>query len=252
MSDQPSLDKQIISQVAERSISNQLEEAEQIDIYVETDILKIVQGQADAMTFAGQGLVTKQNIRVQEIKLQTDSIDINPLPAIFGQIKLNKPVNFIARVTLTASDINNALNSPFSRKLVQNFQLDVAGKPVNFTLHQMQIILPGNGQIELQGKVQLQENHNSRPLGFTAMFRPRTPSHPIRLERFNCTEGEGVSLAFIVSLMQKFQELTNLPYLQWEDTKLSIKSLEAKKETLILLVAANVNQVPDSVTELAN
>ncbi|AUT01534.1 hypothetical protein CLI64_14685 [Nostoc sp. CENA543] len=250
MSDQQSLDKQIISQVAEKSIANQLEAAEQIDIYVETDILKIVQGQADGVTFTGQGLVTKQNIRLQEIKLQTDNIDINPLGAIFGQIQLNKPVNLMARVTLTEADLNHALNSQFSRKLVQQFQVSVDGQVVDFDLQKMQISLHSQNHIELQGKVQLTENDHNRLLGFTAMLRPRTHSHPIILESFKCTQGEGISLDLIVPLMQKFQELTNLPYFQLEDINLSIKNVEIQQGKLILLMEANVNKIPDSVTQL--
>ncbi|WP_427161753.1 DUF2993 domain-containing protein [Aliinostoc sp. HNIBRCY26] len=250
MSDQKSLDKQIISQVAETSIANQLEAAEQIDIYVETDILKIMQGQADGVTFAGQGLVTKENIRLQEIKLQTDSIDINPLKAIFGQIQLNKPVNLMARVTLTEADLNHALNSQFSRKLVQKFQVSVNGQVVDFALQKMQISLHSQNRIELQGKVQVTENNLNRSLGFTVMLRPRTQYHPIILESFNCNQGEGISLDLIVSLMQKFQELTNLPDFQLEDINFSIKNMEIQPGKLILLVEANVNQVPDSMTQL--
>ncbi|MEA5566769.1 DUF2993 domain-containing protein [Anabaena sp. UHCC 0399] len=249
MTDNQKWQQQLISQAAEQRVSDQLDALEQIDIYVETNLLKIVQGQADGVTVSGQGLVTKEKIRVQEIKLQTDRIDINPLKAIIGQVQLNKPVNLMARVTLKEADINHALTSDFSRNLVQNFELDVKGKIINFDLEQMQIFLPDNEQIELRGKVQLKENNHSRSLGFTAMIRPRTHSHPIMLESFQCTEGEGVSLDFLVSLMQKFQYLTNLPYLQWEDMQLSLKNMQVQKETLILLVAANVNKIPDSMTD---
>jgi hypothetical protein len=250
MTDNQNWQQQLISQAAEQRVSDQLDAVEQIDIYVETDLLKIVQGQADGVTVSGQGLVTKENIRVQEIKLQTDRIDIHPLKAIIGQIQLNKPVNLIARVTLNEADINHALTSDFSRKLVQNFELEVEGKIINFYLQKMQIVLSDNERMRLRGKVQLIENGHSRPLGFTAIIRPRTHSHPIMLESFQCTEGEGVSLNFLVALMQKFQDLANLPYLQWEDMQLSIKNIELQKQILILLVEANVTQLPDSIMEL--
>lgn len=247
MSEQQSLDKQIISQVAERSIANQLEAAEQIDIYVETDILKIVQGQVDGVTFAGQGLVTKENIRVQEIKLKTDSIDINPLSAIFGQIKLKKPVNFIARVTLTEADLNHALNSQIFQNLVRKFQIQVDDTTVNFSPQTIQIFLHDNEKIELQGKVKLHENAQSRFLEFNAIILHKTHSHPIMLESFNCIEGGGFSLDLIVSLTQKLQKIANLPSFQWEDINLTIINLEIHKKTLILLIEANVIQLPESV-----
>ncbi|MBD2435809.1 DUF2993 domain-containing protein [Nostoc sp. FACHB-110] len=250
MSDQQSLDKQIISQVAEQSIANQLETAEKIDIYVETDILKIVQGQVDGLTLTGQGLVTKQNIRLQEIKLQTDSIDINPLKAIFGQIHLNKSVDLVARITLTEADINNALKSKFSHDLVEKFQITVEDKIVNFTLQQMQVRLHSTGQIEIEGTYQIKENNQKHLLGFNATILPRTQSSPIIFEKFTCTQGGGISLDLMVALMQRFQELSRLPYFQLEDMKISIKNMELQQKKVIFFIEAKVNQIPESVTEL--
>lgn len=249
MSDQQNLEEQILSQVAERSISNQLEAAEQIDIYVETDILKIVQGQADAVTIAGQGLVTKQNIRVQEIKLKTDTLSINPLSVIFGEVQLDRPLNMSARVTLTEADINSALASDFTRKFAQNFDLDVDGEIVNLKLQEIQIFLPGDGRLECQGKVLVHEKGDTFPLGFLAKLRPRTSKQTLRLESFDCHEGEGVSLELVVALMQKFKELVNLPYFTWEGINLRIKDMDIKQGSIIISLDAHVRQIPEVMAE---
>ncbi|BAY37035.1 hypothetical protein NIES2111_13690 [Nostoc sp. NIES-2111] len=249
MSDKQNLEGQIVSQVAERSISNQLESAEQIDIYVETDILKIVQGQADGLTIAGQGLVTKQNIRVQEIQLKTDTLSINPLSVIFGQVQLDRPLNLMARITLTQADINSALASDFTRKFAQNYDLNVNGEIVNLTLQEIQMFLPGNGRIECQGKVLLHEKGETRPLGFLAKLRPRTSKQTLRLESFQCHEGEGVSLELIVALMQKFKELVNLPYFTWEGINIRIKDMEIQQGSLIIFSEAHVRQIPEAISE---
>ncbi|MBD2342672.1 LmeA family phospholipid-binding protein [Anabaena subtropica] len=247
MPDKQNLEEHLISQVAERSIFNQLDTAEQIDIYVQTDILKVVQGQADGVTVAGQGLVTKQNIRVQEIQVKTDSIAINPLSAIFGDIQLDKPVNLAARVILSEADINSALTSDFTRKLMQNFDLDVDGEIVNFEMEHIQIFLPSNYQMGFRGNLLLKQKNNSQLLGFTAMIRPRTASQPIMLESFHCTQGKGVSLELVTSLMQKAKYLVNLPYFVWEDMKICIKNMEMRQGILILSLEVNVMQIPESV-----
>src|SRR4028118_367017 len=91
------LDEQAISKAAEIGLSSQLDEAEKIDIDIKTDLLKAVQGQVDSVAIAGQGLVIQKDIRVQEMELHTDSIDINPLSALFGQIELNQSVDATAR-----------------------------------------------------------------------------------------------------------------------------------------------------------
>ncbi|WP_341525646.1 DUF2993 domain-containing protein [Nostoc sp. UHCC 0302] len=251
MPDEPRLEEQFLSQGAEKIVSDQLNEVEQIDINVRTDLFKIVQGQADAVSFSGQGLVMQEGIRVQEIKLQTDSISINPLSALFGQIELNEPVNAVARVVLTEADINRALSSDLVRSKPQNFELKVDGKIVSFESQEIQVFLPHKGEMEFKGKVLLNEPGNIRTLGFTARVRPRTHSQPIILESFNCTQGGGISLEVIVALMQKVKEWVNLPYYEWEDTVFCIKYLEVEKGSLTLLVEAKLKQIPSSDTLLS-
>ncbi|MDZ8256977.1 DUF2993 domain-containing protein [Nostoc sp. ChiQUE01b] len=244
MPDEHRLEEKFLSQEAEKQISNQLDEVEQIEIDVKTDLLKILQGQADGVAVAGQGLVIKEDIRVQEIKLQTDSIAINPFSALFGQIQLNEPVNTIARVILTEVDINHALASDFVRSQMQSFELNVDGEIVSLKPEEIQIFLPGDGQLEFKGKVLLKEKGNTRLLAYTAIARPRTHSQPAMLEGFNCTEGEGFSIELVTALMQKAKELMNIPSYTWEDIAFSIKDIEVQKGTLILLLEAQVKQIP--------
>jgi hypothetical protein len=245
------LEEQFLSQEAERRISEKLDEAEKIEIDVQTDLFKIVQGQADGVSVAGQGLVIQEGIRVQEIRLQTDNIAINPLSALFGQIELNEPVNFIARIILTEVDINRTLTSDFVLSRMQNFQLNVDGEIVSFEPQQIQVFLPGDGKIECRGKVLLKESGNTRLLAYTARLRPRTHSQPAILESFNCTEGEGISIELVTALMQKAKELMNIPSFKWEDMAFSIKDIEVEIGNLILMVEANVKQIPALITELS-
>lgn len=251
MPDDNRLEEKFLSQEAEKRISEKLDKVEQIDIDVQTDLLKIVQGQADGVSVTGQGLVIQEGIRVQEIKLQTDSIDINPFSAIFGQIELNEPVNAIARIIVTEVDINHALTSDLIRSQMQKLELDVDGEIVSFEPQKIQVFLPGEGKIECRGKVLLKEMGNTRPFAYTAVLRPRTSSQPAMLESFNCTEGGGISIELVTALMQKAKELMNTPYLKWEDMAFKIKDIKVEKGSLILLVETQVKQIPSSITELS-
>ena len=245
MPEEQRLEEQLLSQSAENIVSDQLDSVEKIDVDVQTDLLKMVQGQVDGVSFAGQGLVMK-GIRVQEIKLQTDSVDINPLSALFGQVELNQPVNATARIILTEVDINRALTSDLVRSQMQSFDLNVDGEIVSLQPQAIQINLPEDGKLACAGNVLLKEQGNTRPLSFTAVVRPRTKQQPIMLESFNCTKGEGISLETVVALMHKVKELVNLPYIEFDDMALRIKSLEVQKGNLILLADAHVRQLPSS------
>lgn len=246
MSDEHRLEEKLLSQEAERRISENLDEVEEIEIDVQTDLLKVVQGQVDGVSVAGEGLVIQKDIRVQEIKVQTDGIAINPLSAIFGEIKLDRPVNTVAKITMTQADMNRALSSEFVRKQMQNFDLDVDGEIVSLEPQKIEVFLPSNGKMEFRGKVLLKGKENTRPLGFTAIARPRTHSEPAMLESFNCTEGEGVSIEFVTALMHKAKELMNIPYFKWDDMVFRIEELEVETGNLILLIEAKVKQIPSS------
>ena len=115
MPDEPRPEAQALSEVAEMSLSAQLDEIENLDVDVRTNLLKMVQGQADSVSIAGQGLVMQKDIRVHELEVHTDKIAIDLLSAILGQIELNRPVDATARLVLTDQDINRALNSDYIR-----------------------------------------------------------------------------------------------------------------------------------------
>jgi LmeA-like phospholipid-binding len=249
MSQEHRLEEEMLSKVAETQISNQIDKAEKIDVDVQTDLLKVVQGQADAVAFEGEGLVMQKDIRIQEIKVQTDSIAVNPLSAILGQIELSHPVNTAARIVLLEDDMNRALTSEYVRSKMQKYDLNVDGKIVSFEVQQIQIFLPEEGKMGFQGRVLLREPEKTQHIGFTAMVRPRTLSQPIKMESFNCTEGEGISLETIVALMQKVKELVNLPYYTFDGTAFRIKNMQVEKEKLTLLVEAKLQQIPSTLTK---
>ncbi|MBD2567551.1 DUF2993 domain-containing protein [Anabaena lutea] len=257
MSDKPNFEEKLLSQAVERRISEELDEVEQIDIEIKTDIGKLFRGQVNQVDLAGQGLVVQDKIRVQDIKLQTDSISINPLSVIFGQLELNEPVNADIRLVLTEADINNALTSEVIYRWVRQFQLNVDGEIVSFEPEEMQVFLPGDGKLEFKGKVWLKEKDNTHILGYHAIAslaagiaHPRTRTKPPMLESFRCTEGEGIRVELIAAAMQKAKEIINLPYLEWENMVFSIKDMEVKKGSLILIVKAHIKQIPSTDTML--
>lgn len=245
MSEQQRLEEQMLSHEAKRQLSQQLDAAEKIDIDVQTDLLKMFQGQADGVSVAGQGLVMR-GIRVQDIKLQIDSVAINPLSVLFGQIELNQPVNTTASVVLTEADINYALTLESVRSKMQNFELNVDGEIVGLQPQEIQIHLLDAGKMAFQGKVLLREKGKTRPVGFTGQVCLRTQHKPIILENFNCIQGEGISLEVAVAFMQKVKELINLPYFEFDDVVLRVKNMQVQKGSMTLLVDARVTQIPAS------
>ena len=250
MPDEPRLDEQALSEAAEKTIATQLDEVENIDVDVRTDLLKMVQGQVNSVSIAAQGLVMQKDIRVQEIELHTDSIAIDLLNALFGQIELNQPVDATARLVLTEQDINRALNSDYIRSKFPSLELNVEGQIVTLEPQQLEVHLPGGGKMGFRGTILLHEMGDIRRLGFTAMIRSGTTKQPLLLEAFHCTEGEGISLEFAIALIKKAGELVNLPYVDLEGMAFRIKKLELQEGSLTLHTDAYVRQLNNLNSEI--
>ncbi len=245
MPDEPRLEEQALSLAAEKMLSSQLDEAEKIDVDVRTDLLEIVQGEADSVAVTGQGLVMQKDIRVQEMELHTDSIAINPLTALFGQIELNQPVDAIARLVLTEPDINRALNSDYIRSKIPNLELNVFGQTAIIEPVQMELHLPGDGKMIFTVDALLHDEiGKTKQIGFTAVMLVKTGEQPLLLEGFNCTPGQGISLELAIAFMQKLRELVNLPYYEIEGMALRVKDVDVQKGSLTLHTEAHVTQLP--------
>lgn len=243
MPDEQRLEEQLLSQGAGKMISKQLDKLETVDVDVQTDLFKMIQGQVDGVSLSGQGLEL-QDIRVQEITLQTDNIAVNPLSALFGQIELNQPVNATVRIVLKEEDINRALSSDSILSQIPTYELNVDGEIVSLKLQEIQIQLLSDRQMGFTGKVLLKEKGDAHAVGFTARIRPRTSTEPIILESFHCAPGEGICLDTVTALIKKVKELVNLPSFEYQKTVVCIKSLVVQKGSLQLLVEAHVKQMP--------
>ncbi|BAZ68935.1 hypothetical protein NIES4106_37040 [Fischerella sp. NIES-4106] len=243
MSQERKIEENLLSQAAENTLSKQLDEAQKIDVDVQTDLLKIVQGQADTVSFAGEGIEI-QEVRIQEIEVQTDKISINPLSAIFGQIKLDQPVNTKARIVLKEADINHALTSDFVRSKIKYLNLSVDGETVSLQPDKIQLSLPDDNIIQIDGFVQINEPANTTKVGFTGVFSPRTLDKPIFMKNFNCFQGEGISLNIVVAFLNKIKELINSPYLEFDNVWFRIINMEVQKGSIIFLVEARMKQIP--------
>ncbi|MBV9385002.1 MAG: DUF2993 domain-containing protein [Chroococcidiopsidaceae cyanobacterium CP_BM_ER_R8_30] len=245
MSDDLRLEEQVLSQAAAIGLSSQLDGVESIDVDVRTDLLKIVQGQADSISLVGQGLVIQKDIRVQEIELQVDRVAIAPLSALLGKIELNEPLDADARLLLTEEDINRALNSDYIHSKIKPLELEVKDQPaVLLEMQQMELHLPGEGRMIFNGKMLMHQQNESQQVSFTSAFLPRTLSQPVILENFQCLEGGGTSLEITLAMLTKIRELVNLPYFDLETMILQIKDLEVHQGSLIIHAAARIRQLP--------
>jgi hypothetical protein len=245
MSDKQRLEEQAIAQAAKVQIANQVDAAEAVDVNVQTDLLKAVQGKVDSISVEGKGLVVQEEIRVQEIELYTDQVEIDPLSALLGQIKLNHPVNSLLRVVLTEADINRTVNSNFVRERLKPLELNVEGEivPIELVLP-LEMRFPKANTIDIHGNACIHERGGSHQVCFSVTMHPRTEDQPVMMEKFYCDHGGGLAIDLTVALLRKIQELVNAPYIEVEDLAFRIKTLKVEPGTVSVETEAHIRQVP--------
>lgn len=245
MSDEPRLDEQVISQAAQAALSSQLDEAEDLNIDVTTDVLKAAQGKADSVSMSGRGVVV-QDVRVQEMAVQTDRLSFNPLSILLGHLKLDQPLDAAAQIALTEADLNRAMQAEAVTQRLPSLKLNVEGEPVTVELGQpIAVTLPADGKIGLDGIALLHEREKVRRVKFTTVILPRTDTQPVRLESFICDPGgKGLSLEFTIALMQTFKELLEQPYIEIEGMAIKVKRLEIQAGKLLVETEAHIPQMP--------
>ncbi len=246
MSDSPRLDEQAIALAAEVGLSSKLDSADKLDVDVRTDLFKIVQGQADSVEVSGQGLVLQADIRVQEMELHLDSVAIDPLSALFGQIELTHPVDAIAKFVLTQEDLNRTLSSDYIKNQIQKLDLDVDGQIVTMALQQIKLLLPSENKVIVNGSALVTEIGNTRQIGFNAVLRPRTSNQPILIESFKCQNGQNISLELAVALLEKMKQVTQSPVIELEKMALCVKQLEVEPGKLTLYTEAQIKEIPQT------
>ncbi|MEP0747402.1 DUF2993 domain-containing protein [Coleofasciculus sp. FACHB-T130] len=239
-----SLGQQALNKAAEIGLSSQLDEVEELAVDIQSDPLKMVQGQVDSVTVEGEGLVMNKDLRMQEMKMEMRGISINPLSAAFGKIELTKPTDATTHVVLTEADINRAFNSEFVGSKLQSMQVSVNGQPMTIDTKKVDFRLPGENKIALSADVLLRESGETTQIAFTAVPRVGANGQKVNLEDVEYTEGKELSPELTAALLEKSSELLNLSNFDLQGMSLRIKQLNLESGKMTLLAEARVEQIP--------
>jgi hypothetical protein len=242
----PDLGEQAINKAAEIGIKSQLDEVEALDVDIETDPLKLVSGAVDSVSIKGEGMVMKQDLRIEEMHVETGSVAINPLSVAFGKIELTRPTDAEAIVSLTEGDINRAFNSDFVRAKLQNLDVHVNGELATVDTQSLQFGLPGDGKISLSTDVILQNSNERKRVSFTAVPKISQAGQQVVLEDVQYADGQELSPELTQALLQQARELLDLRNFELEGMALKLKKLDVQTGKLILQSEAHVNQFPSS------
>lgn len=243
MQDQPGLGEQALDKVVELGISSQLDEVENLDVDIKTDPLKLVQGQVDDVKIAGDGLVMKKDLRVDQLDMHMTGVAINPLSIALGKIELTKPTDATVRAVLTESDINRAFNSDYVRNQLQNLQVSINGQPTAISAQQVNFRLPGDRKVAIDATVSLPDNRTQQ-VAFSAIPAISSNGQTVALENVEYGEGEELSPELTAALVEQTSEILNLTNFDLEGMSLRIENLQVESGKLTIKAQAHVEKIP--------
>lgn len=233
MSDGQDLGEQALGKVAEVAIASQLDQADQVNVDVRTDPIKVVQGKLDSVAITGEGMVMKQDLRVEAIGINTDSVAINPLKAVLGEIELTESTNAEVNVLLTETDLNRALASDYLSSKMQNLAVDIQDEPHIINVQQVNLHLPGEGIINLNVEILCQPASEIKQ--FSAVAKPYLKDNGYRIELdILSAEGQGLSLEFVAALFDHVVELLDLRNFDFNGMTLQLKDFNVQAGKVLL------------------
>jgi hypothetical protein len=246
MPDSLDLGEQALNKAAEIGLSSQLDEVENLDVNIKTNPLKLMQGEVDAVTIEGDGLVMQKDLRMEEMDMKISGVAINPLSIAFGKIELTKPTAGNARVVLTEADINRAFNSEYIRSKLQSQKINVNGQPVTIAPQHVEFCLPGDNKVALNAEILLQETGETQQVAFSAVPHINANGQTVSLENVEYGEGKEISPELTKALIEQTSEILNLSNFDLEGMSLQVKKLELEAGKLTLQAEAYVEKIPSA------
>ena len=239
------LGEEALSKAAEATMTTQLDEVEHLDVDIHTDPGKLMQGELEAVDIEGKGLVMNQDLRTEELTIQTNSIAIDPLKAAFGDIQLKKPTDASTHIVLTEADMERAFNSEFIQDKFKDLKVNVDGQPTDIQPKEVHFGLPGDGKIALSSKVDLEETGETKQVAFTAVPKMEAGGHRVTLEDVQ-HEGDGkeVSPELTNALIESAQELLDLRNFELEGMSLRFRQLDVQSGKLTIDAEAHIDKFP--------
>lgn len=210
MSEEEGLQDRAINAAAKLAISSLVDDFQTLDVSVHSDPAKLVTGELETVNISGEGMVMKQELRMEKLDIKTGKISVNPLLAAIGNIQLEQPTEATVAVVLNEQDINEAFDSNYIQKKLHSFPVTVDGKPLTVDAHQVDFSLPGEGKIRLSIGVLFRETGETRQVEFTAIPQVQADETGARLQEIEYLDGNEISPEMTKELLRKSESLLNI------------------------------------------
>ena len=238
--------EQAISKAAELGLTNQLDEAENLDIDIRTNPLDLMQGEIDSVSVKGEGLVMKKELRAEKLRIETNSISINSIKAAMGNIELSQPTDARMLAVLKEEDLQNALNSEYIKDKLQNLEIECKGEKVNVNIERVKFTLLDEGKIGLEANVYLVEQDSHEKISLTAIPEIDNAGNCINLSSVEYLESVNSNSEVAKAIIDSAEEILDLRNFELDTMSLRVRKLDVKLGKLTIEADAEIKDIPQT------
>ena len=241
--------QKIVNQIAATAISSQLKSAARIDVNLETEVPKALQGDANSVAISGKKVILGEDIQLEEIDLTCQDLSLNLAQAILGRVAFDRPGNFQVKLVFATADCDRLLNSKYVKVLLHNLSLDLDPQPSNFELRQGQCSFNDNGSISLIATIVLNRAGKPKTARFKITFRFHERGARVEFIGGAYFQPQALDWDETAAVMSKAKDLLYLRHFANEDLHFTITEIQVRDRQLIVLADTHVIRLPDSISQ---
>ena len=242
----PDIGEQAISKAAEVGLETQLDEAENLDVDVRSNPLELVQGEVDSVSVKGEGLVMQKELRAEKLRIETDSIDIDPMKAALGDIELNQPTDARMLVVLKEEDIQRAFNSDYVKNKLQDLEINYGDQTATAKIEQVNFSLPESGKVKLEADINLVDKEQNEKISFTAVPEVNSAGNSINLTSIEYDREAEYNQNVAKEIIASTEEILDLRNFELDEMSLKVRKLDVQTGKLTIEADATIEDFPDT------
>jgi hypothetical protein len=250
MSDRPSdktnLAKNALNKAAEIYVSSQIDSVEDLEVDIDSQPEQLLQGKVDSISLKGRE-ITWHELKLEQLDLNLDNLEIELLPTIVGQVKLKKPGNIQAKIIVSETDCDRLLNSEYVTTLLQKLSIVVNKQSYIWSLKNAKCYLGNDGELKLRSEIELSSDLETKTVDLEIEIKLCQQGREIIFKRAKYLHEKFLSLAMNVEIMTRIKDLLYLRHFNNSSFGIEIEQIEIVNKHLILWSKIQVYQIPDSL-----
>lgn len=233
-SEHSNLSEQALNKAIEVGLASQFQEAENIEVEIHSEPLQLLQGEVESVRVEGQGIVTPQDFRIEEVILNSDHVAINLLKTALGSPKLEYLEDTSVGITLTEADLNRILGSDYLIREISPLTITTVDKKLTLAWRNGSIQLLDKQQIYVEGElvVSFQQRHRTVIFGLT--FRLSQAGKEISLVTGEYRYGTDLPLEITTILLTEINRLLQIRELEIAQLQIAVAHIEIQKKALVM------------------